>query len=150
LKVSEVDGGQSLAARLNRLFADIRPEGRNGRTYTNEEVASAIKAADPAVRVGSAYLSALRTGAKRKPTTDVLAGLARFFGVPVEFFLDDKTAEQVDAEITLAKVVGNLGVKQLALRALELSPQGLVEIAKILEDVLAHDQRPQGPRDKGG
>ncbi|GAA2439997.1 helix-turn-helix transcriptional regulator [Streptomyces macrosporus] len=132
-------GRRTLAENLDRLFDTIRPEGPRGRRYTNEEVATAIKQADPGIRVGGAYLSALRKGTKRNPSTELLAALARFFGVPTSYFLDENTAARTDAEIELAKVAHNLGVRRLALRALELSPEGLAAVTRIVEHVLESD-----------
>ena len=124
-----------LASRLDRLFSQVRQDGA-GRRYTNDEVAAAIKAVNPDIRVSGAYLSMLRTGAKRNPSTELLAALARHFGVRPSYFLDDQPAEQLDAEIELARVVGNLGVRRLALRALELSPESLAAVTEIVEHVL--------------
>lgn len=132
-----------LAAQLDRLFDDIRPHGPRGRPYTNEEVATAVKRVNPGIRVGGAYLSALRKGTKRNPSTELLAALARFFGVPTSYFLDETTAAQATAEIELAKVARNLGVRNLALRALELSPEGLAAVTQIVEHVLEGDTRAQ-------
>lgn len=137
--MSGTEGRPTLAQNLDRLFDDIRPHGPAGRKYTNEEVATAIKEAHPEIRVGGAYLSALRKGTKRNPSTELLAALARFFGVPTSYFLDEETAAQTDAEIQLAKVAHNLGVRQLALRALELSPEGLAAVTQIVEHVLNSD-----------
>ena len=141
--VSGTDGRPTLARNLDRLFDTIRPHGPSGRRYTNEEVATAIKKANPEIRVGGAYLSALRKGTKRNPSTELLAALARFFGVPTSYFLDEETAAQTDAEIELAKVAHNLGVRQLALRALELSPEGLAAVTQIVEHVLSTDAAQQ-------
>ncbi|GAB2621500.1 helix-turn-helix domain-containing protein [Streptomyces capparidis] len=142
---SEAEDRPMLARRLGRLFDDIRPQGPRGRRYTNEEVATAIKRANPDIRVSGAYLSALRNGTKKNPSTELLTALARFFGVPASYFLDDATAAQTEAEIALAKVAGNLGVRQLALRALELSPEGLAAVTKIVEAVLENDAKPRAP-----
>ncbi|GAA2389768.1 helix-turn-helix domain-containing protein [Streptomyces glaucosporus] len=134
-------GRRTLAENLDRLFDTIRPEGPRGRRYTNEEVATAIKRADPGIRVGGAYLSALRKGTKRNPSTELLTALARFFGVPPSYFLDGDTAARTDAELELAKVAHNLGVRKLALRALELSPEGLAAVTRIVEHVLESDPK---------
>ncbi|MCT2593537.1 helix-turn-helix domain-containing protein [Streptomyces sp. N2-109] len=135
----------TLAAHLDRLFDDIRPHGPRGRPYTNEEVATAVKRVNPGIRVGGAYLSALRKGTKRNPSTELLTALARFFGVPTSYFLDESTAARAAAEIELAKVARNLGVRNLALRALELSPEGLAAVTQIVEHVLEGDTRAQPP-----
>lgn len=141
--VSGTEGRPTLAQNLDRLFDNIRPHGPSGRRYTNEEVATAIKKANPDIRVGGAYLSALRKGTKRNPSTELLTALARFFGVPPSYFLDEETAARTDAEIELAKVAHNLGVRQLALRALELSPEGLAAVTQIVEHVLSTDAAQQ-------
>ncbi|MEE1938017.1 XRE family transcriptional regulator [Streptomyces sp. TRM 70361] len=137
--MSDLQGRRALAENLDRLFDAIRPEGPRGRRYTNEEVATAVKAAHPGLRVGGAYLSALRKGTKRNPSTELLNALARFFGVPASYFLDERTAARTDAEIELARVAHNLGVRRLALRALELSPEGLAAVTRIVEHVLESD-----------
>lgn len=131
----------TLARKLNKLFDEIRPDGRNGRRYTNDEVAAAIKAAAPGVRVGGAYLSALRTGIKRQPSVELRVALARFFGVSSAYFVEETTPEQTETEIALAKVASNLGVRNLALRALELSPEGLAAVANVIEQVLKSDRQ---------
>jgi transcriptional regulator with XRE-family HTH domain len=125
-----------LADRLNRLFEDVRPAGRAGRRWTNEEVANAVKLAEPAIRVSGAYLSALRTGAKRRPSTELLAALA---GVSVDYFVTGELRTDTTAE--LARVAENLGVRRLALRALELSPEGLAAVTKIIEQVIELDAK---------
>ena len=141
------DGEQPLLAdRLNRLFEDVRPAGRTGRRWTNDEVAAAVKAARPGIRVSGAYLSALRTGAKRRPSTDLLAELARFFGVSVDHFVRGDVV-RTEAEAELARVAENLGVRRLALRALELSPEGLAAVTKIMEQVIELDAKAVEERD---
>ncbi|MFI5778654.1 helix-turn-helix domain-containing protein [Nocardia sp. NPDC051570] len=112
----------ALKDRLQRLFDDIRPDGRHGRRYTNDEVAAAIKQKQPALRISGTYLSALRTGSKTRPSQDVLTALAEFFGVKPGYFVDPITAEQTDAEIALARTLADLGVRQIALRAARLQP----------------------------
>ncbi|MGW6459710.1 helix-turn-helix domain-containing protein [Streptomyces sp. NPDC055078] len=129
----------ALCGQLERLFDSIRPEGLRGRRYTNDEVALAVKREAPGVRVSGAYLSALRRGSKTNPSTELLQALAAFFGVPAAYFFDEGAAQQVDAEIALARVARNNEVRDLALRALELSPESLAAVSRIVEVVLRGD-----------
>jgi len=146
--VSDDPRPADLAHRLDRLFDEVRPAG-GGRRYTNEEVAVAVKALNPHVRVGGAYLSALRNGTKSKPSTELLAALARHFGVPINYFFDEETpaARAAGAEGELARLADNTQVRQLALRALDLTPEGLAEVTELIERVLADQGRlPDDPR----
>jgi transcriptional regulator with XRE-family HTH domain len=142
--------GRSLAQRLDGLFDAVRPEGRAGRRYTNAEVADAVKEVNPSIRVSDAYLSALRKGSKRNPSTELLAALAGFFGVPPSYFLDDATAAHTDAEMELLRVAANIGVRRLAFRALDLSPEDLAAVTRIVEQTLKGDRRPLGGANNGG
>jgi transcriptional regulator with XRE-family HTH domain len=137
--VSDNLSSADLAHRLDRLFEEVRPAGCGGRRYTNEEVAVAVKALNPHIRVGGAYLSALRKGTKRKPSIELLAALARHFGVPIAYFFDEEPPV-AGAESELARLADNTQVRRLALRALDLSPEGLAEVAGLVERVL-EDQR---------
>ncbi len=125
----------ALKDRLQRLFDDIRPGGRHGRRYTNDEVAAAIKEKHPAVRVSGTYLSALRTGSKTRPSHDVVAALAEFFGVKPGYFVDPVTAEETDAELALARTLADLGVRQIALRAARLEPNQRDLLALLIDQM---------------
>ncbi|MCM6778551.1 hypothetical protein NDR87_34220 [Nocardia sp. CDC159] len=113
----------ALNDRLRRLFDDIRPAGRHGRRYTDDQVAAAVRAAHPEIRISGAYLSALRTGGATDPTPEVLTALAEFFGVRPGYFADPAIADETDAEIALARILAEMGVRQIALRAARLRPQ---------------------------
>ncbi|MFI2029805.1 hypothetical protein [Streptomyces buecherae] len=82
---------------------------------------------------------ALRRGSKKNPSTELLQALAQFFGVPTSYFLDEETARRVDSEIALSRVARNNEVRNLALRALELSPEGLAAVSHIVDVVLRGD-----------
>lgn len=134
--MSDANDRPPLADRLDKLFDEIRAGGRGGQRYTNEQVAAAMRRDNPYLKVSGAYLSALRTGVKQNPSHELLRSLAKFFGVPPSYFIDDAAAAQTDAAIALAKVVANHGVRRLALRALDLTPEGLAAITQMVEHVL--------------
>ncbi|WP_306212638.1 hypothetical protein [Actinoplanes sp. RD1] len=95
----------SLAAKLNRLFATVRPRpeqiqrGRPGREWFNSEVAERIngpgEVADRIhrtvgpVTISGAYIGELRQGKVTDPRLSHLKALAIAFEVPVGYFVDD-------------------------------------------------------------
>ncbi|WP_425838322.1 helix-turn-helix domain-containing protein [Streptomyces fractus] len=127
------------------LFDEIRPQEPTGRRYTHDEVAAELRRIQPGLRVSGAYLSALRNGSKRNPSLDLLTALARFFGVSASYFLDPAPQDQAEEVITLARVGHHPQVRNLALRALELSPDSLAVVTQIVESVLG-DVRQESPR----
>ncbi|MEB8338056.1 helix-turn-helix domain-containing protein [Streptomyces endophyticus] len=129
-------GRPTLAERLEMLFDEIRPQEPTGRRYTHDEVAAELRRVQPGLRVSGAYLSALRNGSKRNPSLDLLTALAQFFGVSASYFLDPTPQDQAEEEIALAKVGHHPQVRNLALRALELSPESLAVVTQIVERVL--------------
>jgi transcriptional regulator with XRE-family HTH domain len=136
--VSGTPTSNDLASRLNRLFDDVRPVRPGGRPYTNEEVAASIKTTNPQIRVGGAYLSALRNGTKKRPSMELLAALARHFDKPISYFFDDEGAGATDQ---LARLAKNSQVRRLAFRALDLSPEGLAAVSELIEQKLQADQQ---------
>ena len=76
--MAETDDRPVMAVRLDTLFKTVRPKGRH---WTNAEVAEELKRANPDLKVGGVYLSQLRTGKRSNPSPDLLAAVARFFGV---------------------------------------------------------------------
>ena len=71
-------------ARLQQLFARVRRP--DGRAWTLKEVARETG-------LSVSYIWRLRSGKTANPTRDVMERLARFFGVPVTYFLDDSLPE---------------------------------------------------------
>jgi transcriptional regulator with XRE-family HTH domain len=118
----------SLAERLDRLFRTVHPAGRG--EYTYEEVAAGIR--EQGTMISHTYVWQLRKGARDNPTMRHLEGLAQFFGVPVSYFIDENTAE-IDAQLGLLSALRDSTVRNLALRAADLSPAGLAAIQAMIE-----------------
>ena len=111
-----------LADRLNQLFIVSRP---GGRPWTNDEVAAQIKRSNPLVKVGGAYLSALRNGKRRQPSRDLLAELAKFFGVSLGYFYDSGQADRISQQLAALDELRQAGVHGVALRAVGLPADSL-------------------------
>ncbi len=74
----------TVTERLAYLFAVVHAPG--ARPYTAGHVSRWIRADGVGEPISAVYISKLLNG-DREPTTRFLPGLARFFGVPPEFFL---------------------------------------------------------------
>jgi transcriptional regulator with XRE-family HTH domain len=139
------EAAPSLAERLDRLFRTVHPGGRG--EYTYEEVAAAIR--DQGTMISHTYVWQLRKGIRDNPTKRHLEGLAQFFGVPASYFLDEDTSE-VDAQLELLTALRGSQVRTMALRAADLSPQGLAAIQAMVEHARSLEGLPAESTDSTG
>ncbi|MEU0004303.1 helix-turn-helix domain-containing protein [Streptomyces sp. NPDC006314] len=123
--------GNSLADKLNHLFAHMKPAGQ--APYTVEEVARAISAAG--IPISGSYIWLLRKGQRDNPTLRHLEGLAKFFGVPPAYFFDDRVTETVNAELSLLTALRDAKVQRIALRTAGLSEKSLRSITEVIDRV---------------
>lgn len=119
-----------LAGRLDALFTSSRPQGRQ---WTNAEVAAELKRASPQLKVGAVYLSQLRNGKRVNPSPELLAALARFFGVSVAYFFDDEVSDSVQTELAALQAMRNAGVRAVAMRAAGMRADNLQAITAIMD-----------------
>jgi len=132
LALSTPQQGATLAQKIDRLFDVFRRE--NGEQYSHEEVAAACRESS-GESFSATYLWQLRTGRRDNPTKRHLEALANFFQVPLTYFFDEKIGAEIDSELKFLGALRNAGVRNLALRALDLSPGGLATITDMLEVV---------------
>lgn len=125
-----LDATPSLADRLDLLFLTKHAAGKVEPRY--EEVAAALAAAG-GPSVTGAYLYMLRTGRRTNPRVELLAALARHFGVPVSYFLDD--AEDISAQLELLATLRDSGAQRLALRAHGLSEGSRAALVAMVEQL---------------
>lgn len=130
--MSTEDSGALLASRLDALFRRSRP---GGRRWTNDEVATEIKQAHPDIKVSGAYLSALRTGKRTRPSPELQAALAEFFGVSPAYFVDPDYADRVGRQLAVLDELHETGVRGIALRAAGLPEASLEPIRAVLDEV---------------
>jgi transcriptional regulator with XRE-family HTH domain len=127
---SSDDTRPTLAARLDDLFRTVRPQGKH---WTNAEVAAELKRESPELKVGSVYLSQLRSGKRTNPSQELLAALAKFFGVSVAYFFDEKVAGDVLGELAAIEAMRQAGVRAVAMRAAGMREENLQAITTIMD-----------------
>src|SRR5437762_3572598 len=136
----------ALAGKVDRLFRTIHPRDRG--EYSFEEVAEGLRARGGPT-VSATYLWQLRKGLRDNPTKKHLEALADFFGVSPSYFFDEDAAKRIDAELDVLAALRDSPVRQLALRAIGLSPESLATIAEMVERVRQLEGLPE-PGDEGG
>lgn len=118
----------SLADKINRMFEVLQDDGG---PRSNEEVAEAITRTG--TKISASYLWLLRTGRRDNPGKQHLEAIATYFRVPPGYFFDEKIAQDIDAEMELLAAMRKAGVRELALRAADLSADSVRAIAAMVE-----------------
>jgi transcriptional regulator with XRE-family HTH domain len=136
----------TLADRIDRLFQVVRRP--NGEQHSHEEVARACREST-GESFSAAYLWQLRTGRRDNPTKRHLEALAAFFQVPPAYFFDDEQGRVIAEELELLEALRNSAVRDLALRAVTLSEEGLGTVADIVEAIGRREAQRNPPRRKG-
>lgn len=142
-EADDPDHAGALAAKLNTLFAAIRPDG-GARQYTNKEVAAAVGCTP--VMIGY-----LRSGARNNPSINLLRSLEAFFGVPHGYlYLDDPgLIRRVDSQLAMLERMMASGVLRIAQRASMVSAEGLAAVTKMLDAVIELEQAHGGRAEDG-
>src|SRR3954471_6412552 len=142
--------GRDFADRLNHLFAVTKsPEGDE---YSNDFAADSITVAG--TKISGTYIWQLRKRKRDNPTIKHVEGLAKFFGVPVNYFFDDGVTDRVDQQLRelaaeqerLKANAGDQEAQRIAMRAGELTPDRRQLVMDLL-DVVYRDQ--QAARERG-
>ncbi|OCB26937.1 secretion protein EspR [Mycobacterium malmoense] len=121
----------TFAARLNRLFDTVYPPGRG--PHTSAEVIAALKA--EGITMSAPYLSQLRSGNRTNPSSATMAALANFFRIKPAYFTDDEYYEKLDQELSFLATLRDDGVRRLALRAAELSPEAQQDVLQRVNEL---------------
>jgi ESX-1-secreted protein regulator len=119
----------TLADKLNYLFATVRPPGGQ-REYANETVAQAVG-------VSGSYIHYLRKGERDNPTRSTIQGLARFFGVPAAYLIEDELdqerLEEINDQLRLLGMLNTAQVRAIAMRAQGVSTPSLKTVMEMLD-----------------
>ncbi|MFF0223447.1 XRE family transcriptional regulator [Streptomyces sp. NPDC004629] len=130
----------TLADKIDALFRIVRRPNRE--QFSHEEVARACREAT-GESFSATYVWQLRTGRRDNPTKRHLEALAQFFDVPVAYFFDDDQGAAIAKELELLGALRDAGVRSVALRAVNLSPEGVNTISDMI-DVLARREGAAG------
>ncbi|WP_344030676.1 XRE family transcriptional regulator [Pseudonocardia kongjuensis] len=129
-----------VARYFRHLVKHVHPADRG--PYTLEEISEGIRRqGGPSLSVP--YLSQLRSGARPNPTHHVLEALAEFFNQPVSPFFNATEAQHAGEDLALMQALRDSGVKDIALRAMDLSPETRQSISRLIQDMSDLDQRAQ-------
>lgn len=120
-----------VAQRFRRLQATIYPDG--GQPLTLVEIADGINALAGRNVISRPYLSQIRSGDRPTPSHEKLAWIAKFFGVPADYFSDDTIAATVNESLDTAHLMRDHGIHALALRAQGMTPDQLREALTMLD-----------------
>lgn len=140
------DGKLTLAAKIERLFQIVRKPDRE--LFTNEDVATACRE-NTGESFSTTYLWQLRTGRRDNPTKRHLEALANFFDVPVAYFFDDDQGKQIRAGLELLGALRNAEVRNVALRAVTLSPDGLDTVSDLIDVIAKREADRRATRREG-
>ena len=142
--------GRDFADKLNHLFAVTRSS--EGDEISNDFAADSITEAG--TKISGTYIWQLRKRKRDNPTIKHVEGLAKFFGVPVNYFFDDDVTDRVDQQLRelaaeqqrLKANAGDQEAQRIAMRAGELTPDRRQLVMDLL-DVVYRDQ--QAARERG-
>jgi transcriptional regulator with XRE-family HTH domain len=130
---------QTIAEKLDMLFKSVHP--RSQGEYSYNAVAEGI--GKLGVSISHTYLWQLRTGRRDNPTITHLSAIAKFFGVPTSYFLDEAEAENIGEELQLLAALRAANVTDIALRAADLSPGSRKTITDMMQKVWELEQGPE-------
>jgi transcriptional regulator with XRE-family HTH domain len=134
-----------LAERLDGLILTVHPTGRG--PYSLREIAEAINTEAGTSLISAAYISQLRTGQRTVPSHSRLAALARFFGVGIDYFSDETTAEETNRQLEVLAALRDDGVRSVALRAAGLSESSLAAVRAVIENARHLEGLPDDHKD---
>ncbi|MFF7981769.1 XRE family transcriptional regulator [Streptomyces sp. NPDC007901] len=145
MSTADASSPTTLADKIDALFRIVRRPNRE--QFSHEEVARACREAT-GESFSATYMWQLRTGRRDNPTKRHLEALAQFFDVPVAYFFDDDQGAAIARELELLGALRDAGVRSVALRAVNLSPEGVNTISDMI-DVLARREGAGGARSDG-
>ncbi|OLL74328.1 hypothetical protein Ae168Ps1_2716c [Pseudonocardia sp. Ae168_Ps1] len=109
--------------KINQAFETLHPADRG--PYTPGEVDRWLtensKSGEPTISEN--YIRSLKSGERQNPTVNHLQALARFFDIPVAYFVDQgTTADAIHSDLQMVAAMRDSEVRNIAARAMDLDP----------------------------
>ncbi|GLY68759.1 helix-turn-helix transcriptional regulator [Amycolatopsis taiwanensis] len=114
---------ETFATRLRRLFEAVRRE--DGRPFSKQDVADAIG-------VSKSYIYDLLNG-KSDPGHEIVLKIVDFFSVDLEYFSRSRRGAELNRQYELLARLGENNVRQIAARAVGLSPDKLRSVLEYMD-----------------
>lgn len=115
--------------RLRTLVDTVHPPGR-GR-FTQAEISEGVR--ELGGDLSQQYLSQLLRGV-HEPSDRIVRHLAAFFGVSMDYFVDDEEYERTNDYISLLRRVGDSEVLAVSARAVDLPAEAIERISAAVEE----------------
>lgn len=135
----------TLAEKIDILFQTVRRP--NDEQFSHEEVARACREAS-GESFSAPYLWQLRTGRRTNPTKRHLEALAQFFQVPASYFFDEDSSTAIAKELELLAALRDAEVRSVALRAVNLSREGIGTISDMIDVIARRERELEQERDR--
>jgi transcriptional regulator with XRE-family HTH domain len=124
---------RTLAEKLE-LALEAGPPNTPAGTFTGKDLVKAVR--QRGGELSESHFSELRRGIKTNPTIQVLQSIAEVLEFRVGFFVDEKVAEEVEAELDLRIAMRDAQVQDIAHRAAGLDPTRLAALNRILAQTI--------------
>ncbi len=122
-----------LAERLDLLFRTVPRTAGSQRYHSSGSAADALQ--KQGITVTPNHIRALRTGRRRNPSFRLLVGLAELFHVPLDYFVDDSAARDIQESLRALVAMRDTGVQQLMMRAHGVSSESLGPVLALLDQI---------------
>ncbi|MEV7425635.1 MULTISPECIES: helix-turn-helix domain-containing protein [unclassified Streptomyces] len=126
------------AGRFRRVISVIYPKDL-GRPWRDSEIAEGTG-------LSGTYIGNLRKGTQ-KPSLENAVKIAKFFGVPLDYFSDSATAQAVERDLRKIEALRDARVERIAMRAAGLPPEMQDAALTVVEQLRKAVGLPEGQGD---
>lgn len=130
---SHPDDLPRLAERLDLLFRTVPRDDGGSQLHTSASIVEALQQLN--ISVTPNHIRALRNGRRRNPSFRLLAGLAEVFRVPLDYFVDDSVADEIQDSLQALVAMRDAGVQQFMMRAHGVSTESMGPVLALLDQI---------------